>query len=111
MRTLAESQRKQTGTQQEYAGDGHCEKCIGFEFFTHGTIPANTLKTESGAPCKTVSANFKHPCPAMPAVLPAILAIEQGEKLPHRSAPGCLIIALISGVRFTLSSRCAEMVS
>ena len=41
---LAESQRKQTGTQQENAGDGHCEKRIGFEFFAHGTIPAAPSK-------------------------------------------------------------------
>jgi len=41
----------------------------------------------------------------MPTVEPAIFPVKQGEKLPHRSAPRCSILALISGVRFTVSSQ------
>jgi hypothetical protein len=87
MHTLAESQRKQARTQQKNAGDGHREEGIGFEFFAHGTNPASVLKTGSGASGKIVSADLNHSCTDMPAVKPAIFAVEQGEQFPHRSAP------------------------
>ena len=84
---LAEGQGEQTGTQQENAGDGHCQESIGCKFFTHGAYPTSARGNGSGAPCEIVSADFSHPCPAMPAVKPAIFAVEQGEMFPHRSHP------------------------
>ena len=84
---LAENQGEQTRTQQENAGDGHCQESIGCKFFTHGAYPTSARGNGSGAPCEIVSADFSHPCPAMPAVKPAIFAVEQGEMFPHRSHP------------------------
>jgi hypothetical protein len=84
---LAERQGKQTRTQQENAGDGHCQKCIGGKFFTHGNYPTSARRNGSGAPCEIVFADFSHPCPAMPAVKPAVFAVKQGERFPHDRTP------------------------